>query len=353
MQKAKPLIPIIAAVLAGILLVSWRYFEARTLSPQPAKPDDPFVSTGGPSLGDIPPIDAPKFEKPAAADQYLKDTGEGIDLAMNGQHRFYPFQILVWHEIVNDTFGGVPIVVAYDPLTATAAAYKRTVNAADATFTTSGKLWNDDVLMQDVASGSLWAAGTGAVIQGPLAGSKLLPIATDVMAWQDWKKAYPASDVLTRDTGAERDYTRDPYQDYRGTAAVWYPVSRVDAREPSKTLVVGIAADGQATAYPADAVERQFLIEDSVGSLPVLLTYDPNLSVIRAFDRRVNGETLPFALDDVQGIVDKSGSAWSYDGRATRGPKKGTALTQIPLLPSYWFFWAAAYPDTKLYGQKN
>jgi hypothetical protein len=30
--------------------------------------------------------------------------------------RAYPLRVLIWHEIVNDTMGGLPVVVTYCPL---------------------------------------------------------------------------------------------------------------------------------------------------------------------------------------------------------------------------------------------
>lgn len=309
MKKNSSILPVAAAILVAFLVIGWRYYQARFISSDPPRANDPIVSAGGPGEGEIPPIDAPRFEMPLLADQYLKDPGKGMDIEVNGQHRFYPFQILVWHGIVNDTFGGVALAVTYDPLTGTAAAYRRTIGGTDATFTTSGQLWNNNTLMKDRASGSLWPVGTGRAILGPLAGRILAPYPTKVMAWSDWRDTYPRGSVLTRDTGVERDYTRDPYADYYGTSAVWYPVSHVDARLAVKTPVYGIVVDGIAKAYPVDALQLTRAVDETFGTKTVHVAYD-----------------------------DKTGSFTAEsDGQA------------VPLMPAYWFFWAAAYPDTQLY----
>ena len=39
-----------------------------------------------------------------------------IALEIGGDARAYPLRILLWHEIVNDVVGGVPVVVTYCPL---------------------------------------------------------------------------------------------------------------------------------------------------------------------------------------------------------------------------------------------
>jgi len=70
---------------------------------------------GGPPKDGIPSIDEPKFVSIGEAD-FLQDAEPGLAVSIDGINRFYPFQILVWHEIVNDTFGGQRVLVTYCPL---------------------------------------------------------------------------------------------------------------------------------------------------------------------------------------------------------------------------------------------
>lgn len=76
------------------------------------------ILPGGPPRDGIPPIDAPKFLPVAAGDGFLRDTEPMIALVLNGDARAYPIRILIWHETVNDTVGGTPIVVVWQPGTA-------------------------------------------------------------------------------------------------------------------------------------------------------------------------------------------------------------------------------------------
>ncbi|MGQ9815947.1 MAG: DUF3179 domain-containing (seleno)protein, partial [Candidatus Roseilinea sp.] len=80
-----------------------------------------ILSGGSPKDG-IPAIDAPKFVSVAEADTWLKPLEPVIRVEINGEARAYPLQILTWHEIVNDTLGGVPVVVSFCPLCNTAIA---------------------------------------------------------------------------------------------------------------------------------------------------------------------------------------------------------------------------------------
>ena len=71
------------------------------------------IRGGGPGKDDIPPIDNPTFESTEEADAWLEDQ-EPVQVAnINGDARAYPIQIMIWHEVVNDTVGGEPVVITY------------------------------------------------------------------------------------------------------------------------------------------------------------------------------------------------------------------------------------------------
>ena len=68
---------------------------------------------GGPGKDDIPPIDQPVFEPVAEAGQWLTDREPVQVVNIGDDARAYPLQIMIWHEVVNDTVGGEPVVVTY------------------------------------------------------------------------------------------------------------------------------------------------------------------------------------------------------------------------------------------------
>ncbi len=71
------------------------------------------IMTGGPPKDGIPAIDNPTFESVTDADEWLDDL-EAVQIAdLNGDARAYPVQVMVWHELVNDTVGGEPVVITY------------------------------------------------------------------------------------------------------------------------------------------------------------------------------------------------------------------------------------------------
>lgn len=61
----------------------------------------------------IAPIYSPRFDSIAEADEYLEALEPVLVVEINGDARAYPFQMLIWHEVVNDTVGGVPVAPTY------------------------------------------------------------------------------------------------------------------------------------------------------------------------------------------------------------------------------------------------
>lgn len=85
------------------------------------------ILAGGPPKDGIPPIDRPQFTTLPERDPLLRADGIGLALVVGADARFYPYQILVWHEIVNDTVGGSPVSVTYCPLCFTGIVFDRRV----------------------------------------------------------------------------------------------------------------------------------------------------------------------------------------------------------------------------------
>ncbi|MGE0141435.1 MAG: DUF3179 domain-containing (seleno)protein, partial [Ilumatobacteraceae bacterium] len=73
------------------------------------------IRSGGPPPDGIPSIDEPSFVTPAAVD-FLGENEPVLAVDIDGDARAYPVQILMWHEIVNDTVAGIPVAVTYCPL---------------------------------------------------------------------------------------------------------------------------------------------------------------------------------------------------------------------------------------------
>jgi hypothetical protein len=218
------------------------------------------ILSGGPPKDGIPSIDDPKFWTLAQAGNFLDKDDIGLGLEYKRETRFYPFRILVWHEIVNDTVEGDPVLVTYCPLCLTGVAFDRKVVGVAQEFGVSGRLWQSNLLMYNRASKeddeSLWSQVLGEAVLGVNTGEKLKIIPTDIVRWEDWKKVHPNTKVLSTDTGSGRNYSLDPYGDYYTSEQVSFGASFNDSRLHPKAVVVGIEIDGKYKAYSTEALSE-------------------------------------------------------------------------------------------------
>ena len=270
------------------------------------------IRRGGPPKDGIPSIDDPKYISLEEADEWIADDELVLAIDYKGVKRVYPMQILVWHEIVNDTIAGDPILVTYCPLCGSGIAFERTVNGREVEFGTSGKLYNSNLIMYDRLTDTYWTQIDGLAVLGELTGTKLTPISIDTVPWREWKSVHPDSEVLSRDTGYSRQYGRDPYGDYYENSFLMFPVENRDDRIHPKSVVFGIEVDGVYKAYREDDVKELGTIEDEVNGRNLLITRD-QAGAVEIID-----------TDSGEEIVKER---------------------------DFWFAWYAFHPDTLLFGE--
>jgi hypothetical protein len=307
------------------------------------------IRDGGPPKDGIPSIDKPKFVSSEQAD-FISESDIVIGLKINGESKAYPLFILVWHEIVNDRVGNVPVSVTYCPLCYTSQVFERTIDGKAVEFGTSGKLYNSNLLMYDRLTDSYWSQGLGMAVTGPMTGTSLDIVPFDLMTWEDWKKHHQDTMVLTTDTGHIRSYGTDPYGNYYTDSRIMFPVENSDDRMKPKEVIVGLNHDNVFKAYRQDYVESREAMNDYVGNKPVLLIseYDHNT---RVFDRTVNGEILELFSEDGMLVDAQTNSMWTYDGMAISGPLAGSMLQRMPIHVGFWFEWVAFHPGTLTYDE--
>lgn len=179
------------------------------------------IISGGPPKDGIPAMDAPRFV-PVEHEATLKDDEAVIGLEVNGDARAYPLRILMWHEIVNDTIGGVPVTVTYCPLCNAAIVFERTTRRGVLDFGTTGKLRNSDLVMYDRQTESWWQQFTGEAIAGQLTGAKLRAMPARLEAFRLFRERSPAGRVLVPNDPASRAYGRNPYEGYDTSAVPFF-----------------------------------------------------------------------------------------------------------------------------------
>ena len=191
----------------------WLFEWSETDFSQSAVSFDEIMS-GGPPKDGIPAIDDPVFAAAAEVED-LAGTEPVISFVVGDDHRAYPLQILIWHEIVNDTVGGIPITVTFCPLCNSAVVYDRRVGDAVLDFGTTGKLRNSDLVMYDRQTESWWQQFTGEGIIGAYTGTALKRLPSRVESFARFKERVGSNgQVLVPGRSGARSYGMNPYARY-------------------------------------------------------------------------------------------------------------------------------------------
>ncbi len=325
------------------------------------------IFSGGPPKDGIAAIDDPKFERVGEADSWLKPEEPVVRVAVGDEVRAYPIQVLMWHELVNDTVGKEALVVTFCPLCNTAIVFKRSLAGAVFDFGATGRLRNSNLIMYDRQTETWWQQATGEAIAGKHVGQKLDFHPGEMISWGDFKSRHPTATVLSRDTGFRRAYGRNPYSGYddidkppflfRGeTPKVLPPVARVLTIEVGK----------EAVAFPYRVLKRELVANDTVLSKPVVVFWKPGTSsalddstvaggrdvgAATAYSRRHLGRLLTFEAKGARFVDAETGSVWNAHGVAVSGELEGAVLSPVVAINHFWFSWAAFKPETRVFGQ--
>ena len=265
---------------------------------------------GGPPRDGIPSLDHPEFLSPGQIN-FLTEQDPVMGVTLDGIARAYPLKILNLHEIVNDRIGGTAIAITYCPLCRSGLAFFAQVEDKELEFGVSGMLYNSDVLLYDRQTESLWSQLKRVAVTGPMKGTRLKPLASEITTWKDWRGRYPLTEVLSDNTGHARNYDRSPYMGYDDSSLLFFPVSAIDDRYHPKELVIGLEIDGGFRAYPFAELRKS----------PAIFTDEFKGQRVQVL----------FQAEHASGrILDSNGK-------------------QIPTVTAFWFAWYAFHPETEVY----
>lgn len=343
------------------------------------------IRSGGPPPDGIPPIDRPRFGSAAEAQNWLKPTEPVVALVHGGDARAYPLQILTWHEIVNDTVGGDPITVTFCPLCNSAMAFDRRVSTTSEAralldgideavldFGTSGRLYQSNLVMYDRQTKSLWLQFTGQGVTGPFMGTDLEFVPVQILAWRDVRSAHPGVRVLSRDTGFDRSYGRNPYVGYDTIEDRPFLFDGpLDDRMRAMDRVATIVRGDDAVAFPFARLDRLAgesglaVVHERVGGQDIVVLFKRgaasaldtseiaqgrDVGAVGIFEAVRGDEPVRLRVRGDVFVDEQTGSTWNILGEATSGPLAGSRLRPLHHDHTFWFVWAAFHPDARIWG---
>jgi hypothetical protein len=325
------------------------------------------IVPGGPPKDGIPSIDEPRFVTPRQAYRWLADREPVVVVTVGRVARAYPLQILLFHEIVNDVVGGLPVAVTYCPLCNTALVFERRFEGRVHDFGTTGRLRHSDLVMYDRQTESWWQQATGEGIVGRYAGVRLKAVAAPLVAFREFRGSHPDGEVLSRETGFERPYGSTPYSGYDASdGRPFAPFFRkpVDQRLRAMERVVVVEHGGDVVAVPFTELRARRVVHEKVGGLELVVFWSPDggsavdtrevaasrdVGSAAVYARELVGRRLSFSASGARGFRDtETGSIWNLLGESIAGPLDGQRLAGVPHGVPFWFAWAAFRPETRV-----
>ena len=323
------------------------------------------LKLGGPSKDGIPAIREPKFVSTKDAASWVGGGEPVIVVDLEGDARAYPLQVLIWHEMVTDQIGGVPLLVTYCPLCNSSIAFDRRVDGKVYDFGVSGMLRHSDMIMFDRQTDSLWQQLTGEAVVGALTGKRLDVVTSQVVDFASFAKSFPGGKVLSKTTGHNRPYGTSPYAGYEQAGRAIFPVPLKRPIGPPLERVVSFTLEGKSRAYTFGRLRQSGVIGGKIKKSRYVVFYDGaavsamgkkriagsrQVGSAAVFSPELDGKVLTFRRKGGK-IVDKAtGSTWNVLGMATEGALAGKRLTPIQHGVFYAFAWMAFAPKTDLIG---
>jgi hypothetical protein len=131
-------------------------------------------------------------------------------------------------------------------------------------------------------------------------------------------------------------------------------VSVADNKVDLNQLVVGIAENGEAKAYPIEIIGYHHQVQDTLARKPVIVTYCTVCRTGRVYSPVINGKKENFRLvgmDHFNAMFeDNTTKSWwmQATGEAVTGKLKGSALTELPSQQMTLAAWVREYPQSKI-----
>jgi Protein of unknown function (DUF3179) len=267
------------------------------------------------------------------------------------------------YPVISDTYG----VFVHDRDAGYARGFKASVD-----FTFHG--WRNGVMVMKHKDGTLYSCLSGIAFDGPRKGDRLESWPTIVSDWGWVMKHYPnivAYQMFDKYKPVETP--TKPNEDSLKSRG------KADPRLPADEMVVAFEPRGRANprAYPLSFLKTKIgvgVINDSLecGNKVVVLFQESTqtAAAYRPFAEKrketkqlsVQGEAIEskeVALEirdrnEVAPFVDtKTGSRFDIAGRCQEGELKGWTLATWDSVAVKWFAWAAEFPHTRIYGEKN
>lgn len=259
-----------------------------------------------------------------------------IGVSNNGEAKAYPIQFLGYHHQVQDTIGGSPMIITYCTVCRTGRVYEPMVNGKHEKFRLVG-MDHFNAMFEDVTTKSWWRQVSGEAITGKLKGHQLPEVFSTQTSLTDWLQLNPNSTIMQADQSFINSY--DSTFKFESGASKSKLTGTDSLSWRDKSWVIGVRVGKESKAYDWNQLKKAKLIQDKIGTTPVLIVLSKNDKSFFAFERpddnsvfSLNGDTL--SLDNHKYRIDGKGIDTSF------------SLKPLPAFQEFWHSWRTFNPGT-------
>ena len=273
-----------------------------------------------------------------------------IGIVLNGEAKAYPIQIIGYHHQVRDTIGNLPVMITYCTVCRTGRVFSPLVNGRIESFRLVG-MDHFNAMFEDEATESWWQQATGVAIAGPLKGAALKELPSRQLPLDVWLRQYPKSLIMQPDTSFNKNY--EDLADYDDGSIQSGLQGRDFLSWKPKSWIVGVMNAHCSKAYDWNELVKKKIIQDSIATLPILLTLESDTTSFHVYQRCVNGSVLSFQMGNNNDLLidQNTHSTWNMDGLCIEGALKGKQLVPVQAYNEFWHSWQTFHKNVEKYAE--
>lgn len=307
----------------------------------------------------------------SASEAFHMDDEDLVTGVIIGQvARAYPWWILSNYHVSNDVLNNEPILVTLCEACGASTAFKADVKSRWFSLDFSSAIAGmgfGTFNIGDLQTKSVWHPFLGISIAGPLVGTKLKRLETQLCKWGDWKKLHPNTDIIFGSMNLRKRTHGLMGSRTIGESGMSDDLRRVsnmsDNRLPSHSIVFGVniftdstnigTHGAQGKAYDIQTLTKHSgIIYDKVAGEDVFIVKTSDVSM-RGFKRSLDGQLLTFKIISNLPFIlkDQSGNLFDEWGNQLNGANR-KKLIAIDGYLTEWYEWVSAFPNSEVYFAK-
>ena len=274
------------------------------------------------------------------SENIVGDSSLAICVENNGNIKAYPIRFMSYHHQVQDTIGGLPLIITYCNVCRTGRAFLPVVKGYHEKFRLVG-MDHYNAMFEDETTGSWWRQATGESIAGPLKGEVLSEAESMQLTVRKLFELYPDALLMQPDEAALMEYdSPGKFEQGKSTGRL----TRTDTLSwGRKSWVVGVQVGSESKAYDWNYLKQQHIINDMIGTKPIVLVLSNDEQSFAAFERAADSLVFKIRND----TLNAAGSAYDFSGKSLS--QTTSSLKKLKTYQEFWHSWQTFHPGSQQY----